>query len=417
MRGHCLSIVFSLLCAFSFEGAGAATRISEIPGYQAMIDAEFAAGPTLAFADAAEAAGDPDAAIAALEQLLVREPDNRDAHARIARLYEAVGNDALAEVHRDRAGLPPKTQIWGRAVIGVAHQTNPTAVPGDASVPIFSAAQNTFVQIAAGQAREDQSGIVRLNVNLAHALGEDALLAAEIALATETYAATEQLNNLTVRGRIGPWLSTPGLGEGASVRPFLTLGSGMLDSSPYFGQIGAGVVLNLPLDEDMTFSALADVRYTDFSGAISPSFDADTLDNLALRAGGRLSGSTGDFGYGIYAYGSYAAASADHESYAAVRAGANASVPVPSGERFLGIPVLFRLGASVDWFGYGDPNPAIDPNTTRRDVWIGGNGALVLGLTDKLDLSLGASYVRRFSNLQVFDSQNVRVFAEMGVGF
>lgn len=100
-----------------------------------------------------------------------------------------------------------------------------------------------------------------------------------------------------------------------------------------------------------------------------------------------------------------------------MRAGARVSTPVPGAERFLGMPVLFRLGASADWFGYGDPNPAIDPTTTRRDFWVGGDGALVLGVTDDLDLTLGAQYIRRFSNLQVFDSQNVRVFAELGIGF
>ncbi|MFK7943796.1 MAG: tetratricopeptide repeat protein [Paracoccaceae bacterium] len=417
MRGHRLSGVICILGMLAFAGVPAHARISDIPGYNRMLAEDFAAAPTLQFADAAETAGDPDAAIAALEQLLVREPDNLQAHRRLARLYDRVGNEALAEVHRDRAGLPPRTQVWGRATVGFAHETNPTASPTDDTVPIFSAANNALVQVAAGAERADQLATVRLDLNLAHGLSANALLAAEVSLDSEIYSATEQLDNLRIRGRIGPWLQIPALGEGASIRPFISGGAGMLDNAPYYGQIGAGVVLNLPLSDDLALSLLSDLGYTDYSGAIFSNFDADTFDNLTIRAGGQLGGRAGGFGYGVYAFGGYTAAAADQESYVSVRTGATASTAVPRAEGFLGVPVLLRLGTSVDWFSYDTANPTIDPATSRQDLWVGGNAALVLGLTDDLDMTLGAEYTHRFSNLELFESQNLRVFMELGLDF
>ncbi|MEM1299081.1 MAG: tetratricopeptide repeat protein [Pseudomonadota bacterium] len=385
--------------------------------YDRMIAEDFAPEATWAFADQAEAAGDPDAAIAALEQLLVRDPENREAHARMARLYAAVGNDALAKIHRDLAGLAPETQVWGRASVGVAHETNPSAAPSNAIVPIFNAGANAFVQIAAGQERADQLGTVRLDLNMAHGLSETALLAAEVSVNADTYAATEELSSLQIQATVGPWLSTPSLGEGTSIRPFLTAGAGMLDSTPYYGSLGAGVVVNLPLSETLALSVLTDLTYANYSATIFNGFDGDTLDNLLVRGGGQLGGSVGSVGYSVYAFLGYAAADAEEESYLSLRGGALAYTAIPGAEEMLGMPVTLQIGTKADWFAYSEANPVIDPTQSREDFWLGGQGALILGLTDDLDLTIGADYVRRFSNIELFDSQNLRVFMELGVDF
>lgn len=405
------------ICAVALMCAAQLAHASTGLLYDRMIAEDFGSEATFAFADQAEAAGDPDAAIAAIEQLLVREPENREAHVRMARLYETVGNDALAEVHRDLAGLAPRTQVWGRASVGVAHETNPSAAPTNGIVPIFNAGTNAFVQIAAGEERADQLGTVRLDLNMAHGWSETALLAAEISVNADTYARTEELNSVQLQATVGPWISSPALGDGVSVRPFVTAGAGMLDSTPYYGSLGAGLVLNLPLSETLALSLLTDLTYTDYSATIFQGFDGDTLDNLLLRGGAQLGGTTGDVGYSVYAYLGYASANADQESYVSLRGGAFAYTEVAGAEELLGVPVTLQIGTTADWFGYSEANPVVDPTQSREDFWLGGQSALILGVTDELDLTLGADYVRRFSNIDLFESQNLRVFMELGIDF
>lgn len=392
-------------------------RSLDSPLYVNMIAQDFAPGPTFAFADQAEATGDPDAAIAAIEQLLVRYPDNLDAHARMARLYSTIGNEALADLHRDLAGLPPATQVWGRATLGFAHETNPGATPLDGTIQLFDAATNTFVGVASGPERSDQLATFSLDLNLAHGLSDTALLAAEVYLEGEFFSAIEQLNSVLMQATVGPWISAPAIAEGASLRPFATLGAGTLDSAPYYGAWGAGLALNLPVDATTALTLISDVTYSDYSGEISPSFDADTLDNLQIRAGGQYGGSAAGIGFAVYAYGGYAFAESDAESYASLRGGAIASTPFASAQEMLGIPVTFRVGTTVDLFGYQAANVDIDPTEQRRDLWLGGDASLIFGVADDLDVRLGVDYVRRFSNVEVFDSQNFRVFFEAGVDF
>lgn len=395
----------------------AAARVIDSPAYVLMIAQDFAPDPTFAFADEASAAGDIDAAIGALEQLLVRYPDQRQAHARMARLYEASGNDALAKLHRDLAGLPPRTLAWGRATMGIAHETNPGAAPIRGQVQLFDAGTDTFVRVPGGEAKAEQLATLSLDLNLVHGLSDTTLFAAEVYVDAETYAATEELNNLLLQATVGPWVALPAAGEGASIRPFLTGGAGMLDSSPYYGSLGVGTALSLPISTTLAATFVSELTYTDYSGAISPSFDANTLDNLEVRAGAQLAGSAGDVGFAIYTYGGYAAAAADSESYASLRGGAIMSAPVPGLATLFGRPLFARLGTSIDWFAYQDPNLAIDPTQSRRDLWLGAEGALILGVTDTFDLTVGIDYTRRLSNLDIFDNHSMRVFLEAGVNF
>ena len=398
----------------SFEGAAAVT---DTAGYRAMIETDFAEAETFAFVDLAEAAGDADAAIAALDQLLIRNPGNSAAHLRIAELYDDAGNSALAEVHRDLAGLPPRTQVWGRATVGIAHDTNPTTTASDALITVFDGANNTFVQVAGGDIRSDEATTVSLDLNLVHGLSEKALLAAEVFVSGENYSATAELDSITMQTTIGPWFSDPGIAEGARIRPFVTIGSGMLDSSPYYGSVSGGFNLDVPVGENGSLGLLADVTYTDFSGDISPNFNANTLDNVTLRMGGQFTGQTAGLGYALYAYGSYAVAEADEESYIALRAGAFASAPLEFVESALGVPAAIRVGSTVDSFFYREPNAQFDPTSRRQDLWLGGQTALIFGVTEELDLTLGADYIRRFSNLDPFDSDGLRIYLEAGVNF
>lgn len=417
MRAGRTARAFCVIATLAAPVSGLAAGITDNPAYVNMIARDFAPEATFAFVEQAEAMGDPDAAIAALDQLLLRYPDNVQAHAKISALYAESGNEALADLHRDMAGLPPRTQVWGRATIGVAHESNPSAAPSQGTVQIFDPASNNFIRVASGARRSDEALTTSLNLNLAHGLSDRALLAAELLLETETYSATEELNSVLMEFVVGPWISAPSIGEGASVRPFMLIGSGMLDSSPYFGQIGAGLGVNVPLSPTLSFLVSGDVGYTDYSGEISPNFDANELDNLQPRLGGQVRGVVDDIALAAYFFGGYAFAEADEESYASIRTGAFASTPVTWVDGLTDNPLIFNLGASLDWFAYQEPDPRIDPNEERRDLWIGTDAALTMVFDEGFDLTVGVDYIRRFSNTDVFDSESYRVYFEAGIDF
>ena len=419
MRG-CILPVF-LVQMFADQPASA-NPLMESPVFRQMQEDGFAHASALAFASIAEAAGDISAGIGALEQSLAQNGADTQLHARLADLYARIGNEGLALHHADLAGTtiePERSQIWGRVGLGIAHDSNPTAAESNAEIRIFDAQSNSFLNFSARAEEPDTLATVSLDLGVDHRLSEEAILAAELSLRGEKYFDIDALDNLTGTFAIGPWLG-PGetLAGDVWVRPYASVSGAMLDGEHYYTSYGGGMDLRFSIGPEMQAAIGATVLRTDYNGRISPDFDTNTLDNTALLLSVGLSGEGPlDATYSVRASGTALEASRSSESYLHVGLDAGVSVPITAFGALTGVPLALRLGGSVDQFRYTNVDPEIDPTRRRSDLWFGGRSSLVLTVAEDVDLIFGADYLRQMSNIAAFETDNLRIYSELGVNF
>ena len=411
------------LVGFAFVGQPAcATPLMNTEQFRAMQADGFSHQTALAFADLAEGHSDESAAIAALEQSVLQNGPDVRVHARLAELYARIGNEGLAEHHADLAGTkvePEAGQLWGRIGVGIAHDSNPTAAESSAQIRVFDAQSNSFLNVAARDEEPDTLATVSLDLNTDHRLSPEALLAAEFSLAGEKYFDTGELDNITGSFAIGPWMGPGEISTGdVWFRPYLTLSGASLDGKHYYTSYGAGGDLRVGLGADLQAAFGAAILRTDYNGRISQDFDTNTLDNTAVLLSAGISGlGPLDSEYSIQVSGSAADALRSSESYLHVGLEAGITVPIPSVGELTGMPLALRFGGTLDRFSYTDEDPNVDPTRERRDLWFGGEGSLLLTIRENVDLIFGAEYVRQTSNIAAFETDNLRVYTELGFRF
>lgn len=412
-----------MLVSFLAGTAGleaSANSLLETPAFADMQARDFAPDAALRFADLAERAGDLNSAIAALEQALIRHPDDDRLRQRVAGFYRDIGNADMAR-HHDDTGAPeqPRTRVWGRASIGAGYDTNPTAAEHNPNSRIFDALDGSFLTVLAQDREPDPVATFSLDLSATHRLSETALLTAEFQAEGERYKTLRELDNISARIAIGPWLGPGKTGPGEIFfRPFLTLSAGTLDGQPYHSGIGGGAQLRFGLGDELAGHASLSIVRTDYNADLRDGLQVNRFSNVAVSAATGLAGRGPlDSGWGFGVQLGAIDADAETESYLFLGFNADVSVPIPPLAHRLGVPVTLGLGGTVDHFAYLSVDPVVDPTQRRDDVWIGGAGSLEIGLTKKLDLTIGADYVRRFSNIAAFDSENLRIHYEIGYRF
>ena len=420
MRGFICRCAALLFAALLFTGPVGADALIGSPAFNRMLAENYAPEPTLAFAEQAEAAGETDMAIAALENTLRRHPGTLAAHRRLARLYRSIGNDALADTHQAQAGTAAQptgaTQVWGRATVGFAHDSNPTNAQSSETIRVLDAINNVFLNIPSLDREPDTLVTATLDLGLMHQLSEDALLAAELRVESERYASTDGLDNVTADLTVGPWLGSQA--DGIFLRPYGRVGGALLDGDLYYATVSGGAELRLALDDNLSAQFDIELQYIDYDGGVTTVIPVNRLDNLRVEATAGLYGQTGGgFGYGIQASAGVSSAKAKPESVVFASLDLFASAQIAAFQRATNMPLTLQIGASADLTRYRAADPVIDPFRARQDIWLGGNGALILGVTDQIDLTIGADYVRRTSNIAAFESDNLRLLSRLGYSF
>ena len=382
-----------------------------------MSASDYAPAETLAFADLAEQEGEPDMAIAALEQMLQRHPGHSEAEGRLSQLYAKVGNQVLAEQFGgdEPEEQPSRTHVWARVSAGMAYDTNPTNAESSETIRIFDALNRVFVNVASQNREPDLAATASVDLGVLHRMSPDTLLAAEVSVAAERYGKHEDLDTFSANVTVGPWLT---IRDTLYLRPYVNAGGATLAGDLYYATLGGGAELRFEVSDSVSGWLDLSVLYLNYDGGVSSTFPINRLDNVRLELQAGLSGSTdGGLGYSVQTTLGISEADTTPESIAYAGLEGAVSYPISSFEQALGMPLTFQMGGSADWTLYRDADPVIDPNEARQDLWLGGNGALILGLTDTLDLTIGADYVRRFSNVAAFDSQNLRLFTRVGYSF
>lgn len=225
------------------------------------------------FGYAREAAerGDLPTAIAALERVLLNNPDLANIRLELGLLYLRAGNAPLARTYLDDAIDAPdapeavrtrarqalanadaslqRTTFSGSAQAGIRYQSNPNGSPGEISLVLPGGGPVIVDSSGLSITRDDDFSVyASVSGELAHSLGGQrrTALVASATLATQTFFDLGEIDSIFIGGEVGPRIM---LGSTASpdgfIRPFASVSHLDLGSAAYFTAYGGGVDLSL----------------------------------------------------------------------------------------------------------------------------------------------------------------------------
>lgn len=388
-----------------------------------------------AFAAVALEAGDVEAAIATLERMLIFNPDlprvklelgaayYRLGAYDVARVYfeEALAADPpdsvratvapfLAEIDRRTAG----NRFSGFISFGAVYSTNANLGPQDREVRVASFP--TGVGLLDPSVTASGSYGARFSAGFTHSL--DLQRPTEDAWITSgTYSglrySSESLGEFDAFDLVtGPRLSIDGRQFGATLRPFVFAGFVRSAGSPLYVHGGAGGELLYPIAPDVVALGSLVGSYRDYN-------DEDSFDGVYAQLSGGL-------GWAItrdttLRGGLFFETDRTREDFTSnrgmgLRVSADHSIRSTDFAFLAGPPVISAVGqVSVRWFD--DPDPQIDPNTTRRDTDLRLGARLVAPVTRSVSVAFDAAYFERFSNIVNYDLDNFEVGASVIFGF
>lgn len=230
--------------------------------------------------------GDPEAAITALERMLLFNPDLPRVRLELGVLYyrlrsfdvaetyfrealEAANvpsdvaarvNDFLAEIERQR-----DPHRWtGHVMIGARHQDNANAGPGDETITLGG---REFLLDDASQRQADTDVFVSGSVAHFYQYGftGDVLLT-QLSVYANRYFDDQDLNVGVISVDVGPQIDLTRFGQsGTAIRPFAQVEAVRLGQQPYYYAVGGGLEVTRQTSETLTVSAIGQVSARDFS--------------------------------------------------------------------------------------------------------------------------------------------------------
>jgi tetratricopeptide (TPR) repeat protein len=215
------------------------------------------------YAEAAEQSGDLEAAIGALERILVIEPDAPSVRLQIGELYLRLGSTAAARTFlepliasgttpedvrtaalrdlRAAGGGPSPHHLSVTVFAGAQWQTNPAAAPGS---PIFLLSGVPITVSNAAAKRSDSDVFAQANAAYSYDLASpfrDALVVDGTAYGS-SYRRLHQLDTTLATVDAGPSLASERIGiAGGALRPYAIIGGARLGGAPYDETFGGGL--------------------------------------------------------------------------------------------------------------------------------------------------------------------------------
>lgn len=430
-----------LLCvipgAYSQSTARRPPPIKTTPEYKAlfkrMFDDPTNVELTFRFAALATRLGDYEAAIGALERILYFNPRLPRVKLQLGTLYYKLGAYKMARSYFDAAraaGAPPAVRAEAERFVaalerreapspsnspstwsvfaqaGLRYQSNASQGPGGdirsfgQSVPINSS--------FAKQPDWNLFGLFGVNYirNLQHG-NEDAIEASALGYYARQLRLT-QFDFGIIEGMVGPRFSLPV--QGGSVKVYGIGTAATLGQAPYFQGYGAGVSTRFLFDTRAIAwgEAAVEYRHRDFfDSARYPTSSEQTggLLTTYVRAQGAVAGRVQWFTRLTFEQGR-AAGEFDFNSYDRWAAE-------------LGFPITFSLdwGGSahevvvtpfggIAYYSFAQPNPAVDPFTTRKDHELRGGVMLDVQIDKNVGLRAQVQSSETMSTLPNFSMQN-----------
>ena len=260
-----------------FVAAEEATQAAQArynQAFEAMLADPTNTDKAFAFAEAAVAVGDLDGAIAALERILLVDPDRPDIKIRLGELYERIGAPEIAQLYlageesailgglegravppeirdraralveraeRERAALA-RHRFYGSVFLGGRYETNANAGPGSNRIRVFGF-EGPFLDDQDTE-QADFSAVATSDLHYAYDFGKQAghALEADVSLFGSRYAQETQVNTWLVDFELGPRFFIGPIGQPvASLRPFGEATYVSLDDETYLSGFGGGL--------------------------------------------------------------------------------------------------------------------------------------------------------------------------------
>jgi len=384
---------------------------------------------TLRFAEAASAAGDSEAAIGALERMLLIDRDIARVNLELGELYFRLKSFTIARryferaaasadatpVIRERAAVylneaerrEPISRFIGNVTLGLRYQSNATYGPEGlrsvgvpVPVPSSSAARSDWNLFGLGYLAyiydlERQDGMT---------------IDTDLSFYGSLYKDETQLNlgymELSTGPRFRPF---PESLPDFSIRPHIRGSLVWLDDSRYSDTYGAGVDMRQQFGDRLWLDAAYIVRNRSFRN----SSDRPTASDLSgveqtLLMRGRYA-VTGDTILGLDAGYAHDDADRGYTKNNRYVIGANVMQRFAAPFSLGTAPWTATLGTAFSWIDYRSPDPAIDPGTTRADREWRISASNVIPLSPDWSVLLQAEYVKNNSNLPNYDYDNASV--------
>lgn len=384
------------------------------------------------FAQAAVEVGDVRGAIAALERVLLINPNLPNIALELGVLYQRVGNNVLASQYLEQAlaaeQVPPPVRERAEALLGTAeaaispHQLNGSLFVGLRAETNANAAPELarFLgePVEPEEEQEDLSILGAATLDYSYAFGTqsgDALEVDALAFGQQYLESTEldtELLELTVGPRfyLGP-VERPYL----ALRPFAETGYLRLGGEGYLFRYGGGFEAANTLSARLYVDGTLGVFGQDFSNTEEQTdaadrsgfqVEADAGVAYLLRPTTTLSGRL-DY--------TRREANADFESFHEV------GVSLAATERYDGpidivdVPWSATLSLDVSYADYDEPEPIIDPDNAREDIRLDVSLTNNIPLTPDVSLSTTGRYILNESTLPNFEYDNLAL--TVGVGW
>jgi len=420
----CLLAAFMALLASVALAQNSATRTEQYEKSFADMYADVGnLDKTFAFAEAAIAVGDIEGAVAALERMLIIEPDLPQIRLQLGTLYFQLGSFAMASTYLDAVlqaqDVPDEAKALATSILkqidqmvsphrfsgsvssGVRYQSNANGGPLTPDIRLFGGSALLDEEYL-GQPDWDLS----LTGQFSYVYDFDTEPAFTIEsnlLALQTKQNTfSQIDTSTFEIQLGPRVVlNPKSGTAADLRPYLLVNSMAMGGKDSFDAMGGGLDFDWRASRSMTWRLGARLADRDYKQATEKGLDGDRL-----RAFGGASLALTDTTLGSLTLSSLRE-NAQDKAFAYSELGVQADVQRIFGN-FLNPQFPGSTLLSIGFFSkaFDEASPTIDPNVVREDQTLRLNGAVTLPLNTNFSFLITAGYTDVNSNLPNFTNEN-----------
>lgn len=379
------------------------------------------------YARLAAQVGDYEGAIGAYERMLIYNPKLPTVRYELGRLYYLLGSYAFAddyfrgalandipadvradiESYRRRIGdLQATDRITGSIGMGFEYQSNANAAPAAVRVFGFNATPGSSFQ-----KQSDGSFYVNGDALYVHDFHTQSGITAEIgftAYGAQQFHATEfSLGAL----ELTPGLRFPVLNGGSgeptlSVRPYLIGDFTSLDYQPFYHAVGGGTNFHSVVTPELTVNIDTEYRRRSFTDTtVNPTLDLMDGNLTLTRVSASYLITASDLVEGTLQY-TRNGTRAPFDSYNEYLGGISYSHAFADPFKLTGKNWIVSLRGGGAMRPYDQPDPTVDPGSTRFDhEWTAG-ATLTIGLTDALAAVVQAQQLWELSSIPNYRYRN-----------
>ena len=389
---------------------------------------------TFRFAELAIAVGDLEGAVAALERMLIIEPDLPQVRMQLGTLYFQLASYAMAltylnavvshdevpdDVKQDAQELITRIdqltsphRFNGTVVAGVRYQSNANGGPMTQDIRLFGGHA-----VLDEQYTHQSDWDVSLAGQFTYVLDFETEPSATLETGLSAYSSWQdtqsQVDTTLFELQFGPrFVFTPNPGTALDLRPYALVNEMALGGKDSFEGVGAG--LDLAFRTSMTSAWTAGTRYVerDYNQVEEVGLKGPRTRLFAGRTFGLSDLTIGTINLSAFNEDTHEKSSAYWEYGLQVLVQHNLAGQSPQ-PRLFGRPLTFSpapwtVSLNIGFYdkSYDEANPGVDASVVRQDDTLRSSASLVIPLTAQLNLLTTAGYTDVRSNLPNYTNEN-----------